>query len=270
MKIERLSLIGLKYFLDAVELGSLSLSAERNHVTRPAISQSLRRLEEWCGFELITHQKRMFLLTKNGNQFYKRARAAFDQMQRKISEESNDQSLRIGISTSVFNFLAPRLKKFFLMPNLLNLRIAPTPELRRLLDSGEIHLAITLDDDAGHSHNRTLVQSGFFELRSGNGSLGDQVIVTEERPETIALAKAITARRKTKPIWLRVNSWSICQKLSEMGLGACLVPDFLPKGRLKTCPYPGDRPDYDLVILSAPEYRLGTIELLMINELSTK
>lgn len=49
MKIENLNLSALKYFLDTVETKSLTKAADLNHVSRPAISQAILRLEDWVG-----------------------------------------------------------------------------------------------------------------------------------------------------------------------------------------------------------------------------
>ena len=87
MKIEELSLSALKYFIDAINLESVTLSAEKNHVSRPAVSQAILRLEQWCGRPLLEHGKKTIVLTKYGREFYSTARKSLDSFEHQLINE---------------------------------------------------------------------------------------------------------------------------------------------------------------------------------------
>ena len=89
MKIENLSLSAIKYFIDTVEAQSLSKAAEKNYVSRPAVSQSIRRLEEWAGKQFLGHSKRIFALTEDGQKFYRIAKTAYETFQKTIDQGAN-------------------------------------------------------------------------------------------------------------------------------------------------------------------------------------
>ena len=56
MKTSDLTLNALRYFVDAVDSASLTLAAEKNHFSRPAISQAIKRTEEILGYILLSHE----------------------------------------------------------------------------------------------------------------------------------------------------------------------------------------------------------------------
>ncbi len=107
MKIEDLNLSALKYFLDAVELQSVTLSAAKNHVSRPAVSQAILRLEQWYGKELLIHEKRRFGLTNDGKLFYQAAKKNFEIFKTGFTGVVSDTSLKIGCSASLIDLVFP-------------------------------------------------------------------------------------------------------------------------------------------------------------------
>ena len=107
MKWTDLNLSSLRYFVDAIELGSLTESANKNTVTRPAISQAIRRIESVIGYDLISHEKNALVLTDRGRVFLKQAKNAlqvFEQgHQREIVRrgEGDEAGIRLDDETAV-------------------------------------------------------------------------------------------------------------------------------------------------------------------------
>jgi DNA-binding transcriptional LysR family regulator len=64
----------LERFVDVVESGSLSRTSRRLNTSQPALSKSLRLLEEQLGVRLLERGPRGVRLTKFGDAFYRRAR----------------------------------------------------------------------------------------------------------------------------------------------------------------------------------------------------
>ena len=268
MKLEELSLTSLKYFIDAVELQSLTLSAERNQVTRPAVSQSIVRLEEWVGKPLLEHQKRLFALTSEGVRFYQVATRAMSRMQSDFASlDTKEHSLKIGISSSVLDFILPKLKVHLKSPDLASLKIAPTDQLIQFMKSKSIHLAITVDNEKESGFKSHEIHKGFFVLRSKDGKIGERLILTEERPEVRALMKALRKLKRDMPVKIEVDSWRACQKLAAADLGACLVPDFLDGENLKPVSLAGSKSPYRIVVLARNSHELSDKERQVLHAL---
>lgn len=269
MRIEELSLSALKYFVDAVELGSLTLSAERNHVTRPAVSQAVKRLEEWRGSSLVHHRKREFELTEEGIEFYQLARRALGRFQTDLDEATAlSNALKLGVSASVLEFVLPRLRKHFEKAELSSLRVGTTRQLLEWLGDGSIHLALAVDGGAAHDFETELVHSGDFQFRSPTGALGDRIVTTEERPEVTSFLKMAHGKKLSFRSHIRVESWTVAQRLAEARLGSCLVPDFLPKGKLRAVPLSGWKAHYQIVLWLKYRHELSAIERRIVDDLS--
>lgn len=61
-----MELTDLRYFLNVATSRSFARGAERSHVTPPAVSKMVRKLEEELGVELLTRTTRSVLLTPEG------------------------------------------------------------------------------------------------------------------------------------------------------------------------------------------------------------
>jgi DNA-binding transcriptional LysR family regulator len=72
----------LERFVDVVESGSLSRTSNRLNISQPALSKSLRLLEEQLGIKLLERGPRGVKLTKFGDVFYRRARSIASQFRR--------------------------------------------------------------------------------------------------------------------------------------------------------------------------------------------
>ncbi len=234
MKIEDLNLSGLKYFLDAVEFKSITQSAERNHVSRPAVSQAIVRLEEWCGQSLLVHEKRSFKLTPAGQNFYRLAKHNFDTLKTGfIENQTTDTSLRIGCSNSLIDLVFPKIQKIIHLSQHPTFKIGTTQSLLSLLEQDQIHIAILIEIQKNSKFNTVDIKSGCFELRSKTGKHTDILVTTEKRPEVEAYLRYM-AKNKMKIIQhIEVESWSVAIRLADLMDATCLVPDYLPSGKFQ-------------------------------------
>lgn len=232
MKIQGLNLSSLKYFLDAVQFESLTRSAEINFVTRPAISQAIRRLEDWSGQTLLTHEKNVFKLTQSGQTFYRKMRPLFEQLKGSIESQSVEGGpLRIGCSASLMEpFLLPHLKT---LKNLKSLHLSAgrSEELLQRLENDEIAIAIVIGDRE-QMRNSKVLWKGEYILCSRSGELGGAIVTTETRNEVVELQTVIAKKRIENVAYLRVDSWSVGAKVAASMNSACLLPDFM-LGQLK-------------------------------------
>ncbi len=269
MKIEDLNLSALKYFLDAVELDSITLSSERNHVSRPAVSQAILRLEDWYGHQLLAHKKRDFALTDEGIRFHQMAKHSFENLKKGFKNTyAPDFSLHIGCSASLIELVFPKIQSQVKKCPQPVIKIGPTHQLKQMLEQKQINIAFLISTSPKSNFNTFEFYSGNFELRSKSGRLAEPLIVTEKRPEVEAFAKFSAKTKLPLNHQIEVESWTVASRLAEMTDGTCLVPDYLPKASLKSVPMKAWKYHYSAQVLYRKKSLLSEVELELIEKLT--
>lgn len=134
----------LRVFVIAAQHESLSDAAERLHVTKGAVSQQIKRLEEDLGFTVFIRHSRGIKLSEKGRMLLSTAGGAFSNIEKQLENLQGEaqQSLTIGV-TSYFasRWLSPRLTDFMQqLPN-IRLRIQPMIDLMNFAGQ-EVDVAI--------------------------------------------------------------------------------------------------------------------------------
>lgn len=147
-----LTLRQYEYVTAVAHHGSLSAAAEAVHVSQPALSAALTRIEAHLGYPLFLRRRGAALsLTPQGRDFARRARELLDQAGRLENADQSDsgaQSLSLGCFADLAPFLlAPALKALReTLPGIsVTYRPAPFEVLIQDLLRGETDLAITYD-----------------------------------------------------------------------------------------------------------------------------
>jgi DNA-binding transcriptional LysR family regulator len=145
MNLERLQL-----FLKIVDTGSVSAAGRESHVTQPAVSRSLKLLEEDIGAPLFDRQGRGLLLTAAGRALIPRAREilrdterAREQAQRAAKEGYFD--LRIGAVDSIGTHILPACLPALLRAHAdlkIKLWMGRTQNLLERVERGSLDVAI--------------------------------------------------------------------------------------------------------------------------------
>ena len=144
------NLFHLRYFVDAVDLNSISLAAKKNLVSHPAISRAINSLENHLGLELLEHKKKSFSVTKAGFEIAEQARALLvfaDNFYSKNLPTEEEGTLLIGISRSLSEiYLAPLLKKISAeFPKLqIQVKFGTTSEIIEAIAKNTLNLGITI------------------------------------------------------------------------------------------------------------------------------
>ena len=93
----------LKLFCAVVETGSFALAGERLHITQPALSIQVRRLEESLRTVLLTRNKKGVTLTDAGKAVYDSAKAIFERaqgLQRQLEEIRSGERGTVSVAIS--------------------------------------------------------------------------------------------------------------------------------------------------------------------------
>ncbi|RYZ64085.1 MAG: LysR family transcriptional regulator, partial [Proteobacteria bacterium] len=213
-----MNLYNLKIFADTARLGSMTKAGELNHLSRPAVSQAIKKLESEIGVELLIHQRRIVELTQAGRLLLKKSEALLTEAEnvaRAVRQETGPliRDFRIGSSRTLATFnLPPVLEKLRAeYPEvLLQVQMANSGALVKKLESKEIDLAFLIGDDSLEGSKHVIVGRGHFVLIKPKTIREDLVkyAVTEKRPETDRL-RVLYERQfaKTLPVFAEIHSW---------------------------------------------------------------
>lgn len=99
-----MELVQIRYFLEVAETKHMTNSAKNLHITQPALSQAIRRLEENLGVPLFAAKGRNIVLTEYGIYLQKKLKPLIEQLD-KIPEQLN-MMVRLESETIHMNVLA--------------------------------------------------------------------------------------------------------------------------------------------------------------------
>lgn len=218
----------LRHLLLIVEHGTFTEAARRAHLSQPALSASVRRLEQSMGARLLHRGRDGARLTAAGEALLPRARAslaALDDGRRAVAEIMGLRAgeVRLGAGTTATTYLLPPLLaryreqhpqiRFFL-------RETTTDEGLEGLARGELDLAVVTVEDPGRSTEPWLV---------------DELIVVgapgrRARPEPfVTLRPGTTTRRlldrhfPEAEIVMELGSLSAVKGSVRAGIGVALI-----------------------------------------------
>lgn len=107
-----------RVFNEVANSGNITLAAERLHISQPAVSKSIKSLENQLGGTLFVRTKKGVILTEEGKELHNYIKTAIDYIrsaENKFTDmiSLNTGLIRIGISrTLVKEFLLPYLEEF--------------------------------------------------------------------------------------------------------------------------------------------------------------
>lgn len=139
-----------RIFYSIANHGSISKAAEHLYITQPAVSRSIRQLEEEMGCTLFIRTRKGVKLTQEGEILYKYIEQAFSFItaaEKKINDVKNliSGEVRIGVSDTLCKYyLVPYLKLFnTLHPDIkIQVTCPTTPGIINLLKAGKIDFGI--------------------------------------------------------------------------------------------------------------------------------
>ncbi len=139
-----------RIFSVVASVGNITKASNELMVSQPAISKSIKKLEEQLGGQLFVRTKRGVVLTEEGKEFYKYIKLAIDGITSAENKFTDLMSLeegiiKIGISTTLTKmFLLPILEKFNKLYPKIIIRIFTykASDLIPMLRNGVIDLVI--------------------------------------------------------------------------------------------------------------------------------
>ena len=147
----------IERFIDVVESGSVSRTSQRLNITQPALSKSLRLLEDQLGTKLLERGPRGVRPTKSGDIFYRRActisaefRRAREDLDELRGSTAGEVALGVTPGPGVLDRVIPNavLRVAFKRPALnIFIRSGTVSELLVELNRGDLDLLLTVLDE---------------------------------------------------------------------------------------------------------------------------
>lgn len=177
-----IDLNSIKIFNEVAKCQNITKASENLFISQPAVSQSIKKLENYLGGNLFTRNSKGITLTKEGENFYSYTQKAINNIKTAKDEFDNFKflskgSIRIGSSTSLTKsiLVLPIMNFHKDFPN-INIEIVNglTSELVTSLKQGDLDLIIynDIDDKFGietktlkRSENCFIYNSNFFDFK---------------------------------------------------------------------------------------------------------
>jgi len=245
-KEDILNLTNLKYFCDAVKLGSVSASSKVNYVTQSAISQGISKLERMLEVSLVAHHPKYFRITPAGTALFAQAqdllqRAVDLKTQLLMEEDRKLGSLDFACTYSFALAIIPQhLKKFKTQyPEVnINFRAGKNDLVKQMLKQGTIDFAILPDEGDLDQFEKRKIYEGDLRLyatkqlsRKEQKKLGF-ILAEPGCKERILLNNSYFKKYGKDPTSvIEVSSWEIIANLVAEGMGIGYLPDYIVNGR---------------------------------------
>lgn len=206
-------------------------ASKLNFVSQPAISQGIKKLEEQLEIKLFHHKQREIQLTAEGKSLATKCEQVFSSIN--ILEEHVEQLkgnisglLSLGSSQSIAShFISPLISKYTKQYPLVDISMSfgKTNSLKQLIIDKKIEFALAIDNGELGSVNKEVIYNGNFVLFGKKQS--NTYLVTEGRPETILLRKALSNENDIR--FLELESWTVIKDFVNSGHGIGLIPDYM-------------------------------------------
>jgi len=139
-------------FQSVTDMGSIRAAAAILHVSQPALTRSLKELEEYVGVELVIRGTNGITLTDIGKVFKTRVQQIIKDVENSIKEiehitKFNDSTISFGFSSSLIYTVLPeavrRFQEYFPKTN-IKLTEGQLTELLPALRTGQLDFAISI------------------------------------------------------------------------------------------------------------------------------
>lgn len=151
----------IKYFLEIVRCASFGQAAERLHITQPALSKSIRNLEQSLGVMLLERHPGGVVPTEYGKLFLDYAALITGEVDRALEEIQQLKGtgrgiVRVGAGATMMQYLIPQAVRAFVAGDdnaVVTFRQGLRDELIACLRRGEVDIVVGSVGGLGHDED---------------------------------------------------------------------------------------------------------------------
>ena len=247
-----------RVFYTVAKCGSLTRAAEELYISQPAVSQSIKQLENQLGVSLFKRTHRGMELSENGGKLIfkevERALELFNQAENRIEQTKQDATgtIRIGASDTIFEyFLADKIVEFHeKFPSVKIELVADfTPDTIEKLKAKrcdvafvnlpiEIDPELTLHGNCMRLNDIFIVGEKYKDLASGGvvslSKLKEYPLILMDK-NTVArqsLHNFLGAHGVDFTPSIEVGGWDLMKRLALRGMGVGVIPREYAERRL--------------------------------------
>ncbi len=231
----------LRVFTEIVRQGNFTRAAEQLHIAQPAVSMTLRKLEEELDLTLLNRQDKRITLTAEGETLLKHAERILDNLTVATTEmaelkELSRGEVRIGIPPMMSSFYFPKIIQLF-RRQYPHLQVAVSGEgagqIQRLLRKGEIDMGvITAPRPHGELSYQHFLREEIVACVPVGHPLAGRVEITPaeffEEPQIVfkkgyymreLLDEMMAGEKQSPQIIFETNLYTLVSSLIKQGLG---------------------------------------------------
>ena len=238
-----------RVFYTVAKCGSLTRAAEELYISQPAVSQSIKQLENQLGVTLFKRTHRGMELSENGGKLIfkevERALELFNEAENRIEQTKQDATgtIRIGASDTIFEyFLADKIVDYHGKFPAVKIELMAdfTPDTIEKLKANKCDVAfvnlpievdseLNLEENCARLNDIFIAGSAFEELSKGTFSLEKL-----KKYPLIVMDKNTVARRSLEAFLrsvgvelspaIEVGSWDLMKRLVARGMGVGVIP----------------------------------------------
>jgi DNA-binding transcriptional LysR family regulator len=227
----------IAYFIDIAKYRSFTEASLRNHISLPAMSQAIKRLEEELGFALFLHGKNKFQLSPEAEIFLPQANdilKAWSQIRKTNSEKTTSskkrETISLGAPSSLLSSIFIQdLSRICTTQNYhLRLFTGSSRVLRNLLEDRTCDFAICIDDPFLQSFASVSLFRGQFGVYQSNAYHKKEAFIVGDFGAEVRNLMSYYQKKFNRPLPIvaEVASWDLIAQLIELKTGQGLLPDF--------------------------------------------
>ena len=198
----------LRAFAAVVDTGGMTAAGRRLNLTQAAVSQQIKRLEEYFSVSLFDREQRRVILTEDGERLVGHARRMLslnDEVWGLMTSHGFEGQVRIGTPHDLIGVFMPHILREFskAWPRVdISLTCIHTTELLHSLEAGEIDVILTTEATPT-SESRLLLSDKLVWVGAAGGTAHERtpLPVTLGNPHCTFRAAAVEALGRARRDW---------------------------------------------------------------------
>lgn len=234
-----------KIFYAVAKHGNITKASQELYISQPAISQTIKNLEDALGCKLFIREKKGVALTHIGKKIYDKVDASLkslDRLQELVDEENGviRGTLTIGCGTNIAKLLlADPITNF--VKDFPEVKVYHVENIQTVmfekLKTGEIDFVLTQSVDNVNFSKISLLKENYLLVAAPNSQ--KRFIKLTDGSYIQKIFDDFIEKNKLQHIpYITVAGYNLAIELAQKGLGTCIAPRFLVKnlideGKLK-------------------------------------